>query len=126
MPRTAKTKETPERVKVGKLRTLGAEKRADKPAAKPAPAAMRERATEALRREFARVIVMQQKLNAETKIGGTEKRRASPRAEEKIRSLVSSLEGMNRFALQMGLITPAGSRELYADAMKRGLYQGWR
>jgi hypothetical protein len=33
---------------------------------------------------------------------------------------------MNRFAMAMGLITPAESRELYAAAMKRGLYEGWR
>jgi len=87
---------------------------------------MRTRAHEVLHQEFDRVMTMQQKLNAETKIGGTEKGRPSPRHEEKLRSLIASLEGMNRFALQMGLLTPSESREIYAVAMKRGLYAGWR
>ena len=49
------------------------------------------------------------------KIGGAEKGRESARQPEKLRSLVASLEGMNRFALAMGLITPAEGRELYAS-----------
>ncbi|MCA1830441.1 MAG: hypothetical protein LC663_02855, partial [Actinobacteria bacterium] len=66
------------------------------------------------------------KLAAEARIGATEKGHETRPGEEKLRSLIASLEGMNRFALLMGLITPAESRELYAEAMKRGLYQGWR
>jgi hypothetical protein len=119
-----KKEETIERVKVDKLRTLGNEKRPGKKAATPGSAAMRKRALETLRGEFERIMTLRAKLGAEAKIGGTEKGRASPRHDEKIRSLVSSLEGMHRFALQMGLVTPAESRELYAEAMKRGLYGG--
>jgi hypothetical protein len=125
MPRT-KTPEHVERVKIDALRTLGTEKRKRAPAAVPASKAMQKRAQETLRAEFERVMTLQRKLAAETKIGGTEKGRTSPRHEDKLRSLIASLEGMNRFALQMGLVTPAESRELYAEAIRNGFYAGWR
>jgi hypothetical protein len=117
-----------ERVKVQGLRTL-----ADvEPGKKPAPkrrgqdAALATRAIQTLEKEFEAALVLKQKLSAEARIGGEEKGRASTRQAEKLRSIVMSLEGMNRFALMMKLITPAESRELYARAMKRGLYDGWR
>ena len=112
-----------QRVRPNALRTLGAERRS-KPSASKKPGS--GKAIEVLRAEFDRVMTLKDKLAAETRIGATEKAREPRRADEKLRSLVASLEGMNRFALQMGLITPAQSRELYAGAMKRGLYQGWK
>ena len=111
-----------ERVPPNALRTLGLEHRkrpAKKRAAKPD-------AMDVLRGEFDRVMGMKDKLAAESRIGATEKGHETRRGDEKLRSLIASLEGMNRFALQMGLITPAQSRELYTEAMKRGLYQGWK
>jgi hypothetical protein len=117
-----------ERVKVGGLRTLGDVE----PSRKAAPkrrggnAALAKKARATLQKEFDAALALKEKLAAEASIGSKEKGRESLRQAEKLRSLIASLEGMNRFALAMGLITPAESRELYAAAMKRGLYEGWR
>jgi len=120
-------REEKERVTVQGLRTLGdvepSSKKEKPPAADPALA---EKARATLQKEFESALALKGKLEAEAKIGAKEKGRESLRQTEKLRSLVASLEGMNRFALAMGLITPAESRELYANAMKRGLYEGWR
>ena len=83
-------------------------------------------AIEVLQAEFDHVLMMKEKLAAEASIGAKEKGRESARQGEKLRGLIASLEGMSRFALKMKLITPAESRELYAQAMKKGLYDGWR
>ena len=117
-----------ERVKVQGLRTLGDVEPSRTPAPKRAKAgaAMAEKARATLQKEFDAALALKEKLAAEAAIGGKEKGRESLRQTEKLRSLVASLEGMNRFAMAMGLITPAESRELYAKAMKRGLYEGWR
>jgi len=125
-PKRAPKKE--ERVKIGGLRTLGDVE----PSRKAAPkrrggnAAIAARARATLQKEFDAALALKEKLAAETSIGAKEKGRESLRQTEKLRSLVASLEGMNRFAMAMGLVTPAESRELYASAMKRGLYEGWR
>jgi hypothetical protein len=117
-----------ERVTVSGLRTL-----ADvEPAGKKAPkrsatdAKLAEKARTTLQTEFEAALALKQKLRNEAKVGGDEKGREVLRQTEKLRSIVMSLEGMNRFALKMGLITAAESRELYSEAMKRGLYEGWR
>ena len=119
--------EEKERVTVQGLRTLGDVEPSSK-REKPAKAdpALAEKARATLQKEFDAALALKEKLAAEAAIGGKEKGRESLRQTEKLRSLVASLEGMNRFALAMGLITPAESRELYANAMKRGLYEGWR
>ena len=117
-----------ERVKVQGLRTLGdvEPSRESAPKRAKADAALAKKARATLKKEFDAALALKEKLAAEAAIGGKEKGRESLRQSEKLRSLVASLEGMNRFALAMGLITPAESRELYANAMKRGLYEGWR
>jgi len=117
-----------ERVTVQGLRTLGDVEpaREPKPKRPKADAALAEKARATLQKEFDAALALKEKLAAEAAVGGKEKGRESLRQSEKLRSLVASLEGMNRFALAMGLITPAESRELYADAMNRGLYEGWR
>jgi hypothetical protein len=88
--------------------------------------AMAKKARETLEKEFEAALELKKKLRNEAQVGGDEKGREALRQTEKLRSIVMSLEGMNRFALKMGLITAAESRELYSDAMKRGLYEGWR
>jgi hypothetical protein len=129
MPASKKPKPPKEeKVKVQGLRTLGDVEPSRDPVPKraKADAAMAEKARATLKKEFDAALALKAKLTAEAVIGSKEKGRESLRQTEKLRSLVASLEGMNRFALAMGLISPAESRELYADAMKRGLYEGWR
>ena len=126
--KAAPKKKAAKRVSVGGLRTLGDVE----PSAKAKPkrpktdAALAGKARATLQKEFDAALALKEKLAAEAAIGSKEKGRESLRQTEKLRSLIASLEGMNRFALAMGLITPAESRELYAAAMKRGLYEGWR
>jgi len=126
--RSGKPRPKKERVKVGGLRTLGDVE----PSRKAAPkrrggnAGLAKKARATLQKEFDAALALKEKLAAEATIGSKEKGRESLRQTEKLRSLIASLEGMNRFALAMGLLTPAESRELYASAMKRGLYEGWR
>jgi len=119
---------SPERVAVGGLRTLGDVEPSGKSKAKrpKADRALAKKARATLQKEFDAALALKEKLAAEAAIGSKEKGRDSLRQTEKLRSLISSLEGMNRFAMAMGLVTPAESRELYAAAMKRGLYEGWR
>jgi hypothetical protein len=117
-----------ERVTPSGLRTLAdVETRGKpKPRRKGPKAALAEKARAKLEKEFEAALALKKKLRNEAQVGGDEKGREALRQTEKLRSIVMSLEGMNRFALGMGLITPAESRQLYADAMKRGLYEGWR
>ena len=113
-----------ERITVNKVRTLG-EERPDKASLVTADATP-EGARRVLKEEFDRVLDMKNKLFAESKIGANEKGRAPLNGEDKIRGMVASLEGMSRFALKLGLVTPAENRALFADAMARGLYEGWK
>ena len=117
-----------ERVPVGGLRTMGdVEPSREKPPVRTgSKAKLAKDARALLEAEFHNVLAMKEKLGAEAQIGGKEKGREALRQPEKLRSLVASLEGMSRFALKMGLITPAENRELFASAMKQGLYEGWR
>jgi hypothetical protein len=109
------------------LRTLGA------PPAGPAPRPRRSRAdaeasaraAELLRAEFERALALKARLAEEARAGEAAKGRAARQAE-KLRSLVASLEGMSRFALALGLLTPAESRAIWATYIRRGLYEGWR
>jgi hypothetical protein len=116
-----------ERVTVSGLRTLAdVEPTGTKPARAGTDETLAKKARAILEKEFDAALALKAKLRAEAQVGGDEKGRQVLRETEKLRSIVISLEGMNRFALAMGLITPAESRELYASAMKRGLYEGWR
>jgi hypothetical protein len=123
---TTRAKAQPkERVAVQKLRTLAdVEPTGSIPKRTGSNATAAKKARTLLEEEFERVLAMKQKLRAEARIGGEEKGREPTRQDEKARNLIASLEGMNRFALKMGLISPAESRELYAAAMKRGLHEG--
>lgn len=108
------------------LRTLGAPK--TKPAAatprrSKAQAALAQKALEVLRTEFDRALELKRKLADEANFASEAKGR-SP--SEKLRSLVASLEGMSRFAIAMGLLTPAENRGLFSEYMGKGLYEGWR
>lgn len=91
-----------------------------------AQAAAARKAKTTLEQEFGRVLAMKEKLAAEAHIGASEKGRESLRQPEKLRTLVASLEGMSRFAIAMGLLTPAENRDVWTAAMARGLYEGWR
>jgi hypothetical protein len=114
-------------VTVSGLRTLAdVEPSGAKPSRSAADETLAKKARDTLENEFEAALALKAKLRNEAQVGGDEKGRGVLRETEKLRSIVMSLEGMNRFALAMGLITPAESRELYAAAMKRGLYEGWR
>lgn len=129
-PKQARTKltgPTRERVTVSGLRTLAdVEPTGEKTRRSTTDEARAKKARATLEKEFEAALALKAKLRNEAQVGGDEKGRTILRETEKLRSIVMSLEGMNRFALAMGLISPAESRELYADAMKRGLYEGWR
>jgi hypothetical protein len=116
-----------ERVTPSGLRTLAdVESRGEAPKRSSSAEASATKARALLEKEFEAALELKKKLRNEAQVGGDEKGREALRQTEKLRSIVMSLEGMNRFALKMGLITAAESRELYSDAMKRGLYEGWR
>ncbi|MHB8511349.1 MAG: hypothetical protein ACYDCC_04135 [Actinomycetota bacterium] len=112
----------------GALRTLGApvaRKSPVKPKLTKSRQELHDQAIKTLRKEFNAALALKQKVGAEAQVGGKEKGRdAHP--SDKLRLIVASLEGMNRFALAMNLITPQESRVLFAGAMKKGLYEGWR
>jgi hypothetical protein len=107
------------------LRTLGAPGGATKAAPERTPdeQALTDRALEVLRAEFERALELKAKLSDEADVSSEAKGRTP---SEKIRSIVASLEGMSRFALGMGLLTPAENRALFAEYMGKGLYEGWR
>jgi hypothetical protein len=109
------------------LRHLGAPALKRQPAPKRSKAAteLTEKTKKILKQEFKRGLDLKAKLAAEAGASGAAKGRDANQAE-KLRSIVASLEGMSRFALAMGLLTPAENRAIFADAMKKGLYEGWR
>ncbi len=109
------------------LRTLGAPATggAKKPKRSKSETALAATATEVLKAEFDRALEIKVKLAGEAAAGSEQKGR-DPRQAEKLRSLVASLEGMSRFAMAMGLLTPAENRAIWAEYMGKGIYEGWR
>jgi hypothetical protein len=109
------------------LRTLGAPAKPAAPAPKRAKAQqeLATKASEVLKAEFAKALELKAKLAGEAAVGSEEKGR-DPRTADKLRSLVASLEGMSRFAIAMGLLTPAENRAIWSEYMAKGLYEGWR
>jgi hypothetical protein len=109
------------------LRTLGAPtaKRTAAPKRSKAGTDLADKAKKILRQEFKRALDLKAKLATEAGASGAAKGREANQAE-KLRSIVASLEGMSRFALAMGVLAPAENRAIWADAMKKGLYEGWR
>ncbi len=107
------------------LRTLGAPRKPAEAAVDRPPElqALTDKALEVLRREFDSIIELKAKLHEEATASSEAKGRTP---SEKLRTLVARLEGMSRFAIAMGFLTPAESRSLYAEYMGKGLYEGWR
>ena len=81
---------------------------------------------DALRAEFDRVFTLKSSLirEAEAAVSPTG-RRTTAQDEAKLRTLVASVEGASRFAIRLRLLTPGQVRALWAEAMARGLYDGW-
>ena len=109
------------------LRTLGAPaaKRVAAPKRTKAATDLADKAKRVLKQEFKKALDLKAKLATEAGASGAAKGREANEAD-KLRSLVASLEGMSRFAMAMGVLTPAENRTIWADAMKKGLYEGWR
>jgi hypothetical protein len=107
------------------LRKLGAPTKPTEPAPKRSTAdeALAQKAVEVLRAEFEKAMALKTKLTEEANFASEAKGRAP---SEKLRSIVASLEGMSRFAIAMGLLTPAENRAIFAEYMGKGLYEGWR
>lgn len=101
----------PERITPNPLRKLGADPRPERPADDGPTDAL-----SVLSAEFERALALKARLSDE----------APDKASASARTIVASLEGMSRFALKMGLVTAAQSRELFAQAKERGLYEGWQ
>ena len=81
---------------------------------------------DALRAEFDRVFALKSSLRGEAQAGVSPTgRRTTAQDEAKLRTLVASVEGASRFAIRLRLLSPAQVRALWAEAMARGLYDGW-
>jgi hypothetical protein len=86
----------------------------------------RGEAVEALREEFDRVLTLKASLRGEADAAVSPTgRRTTAQDEGKLRTLVSSVEGASRLAIRLGLLTPGQVRALWAEAMAKGLYEGW-
>jgi hypothetical protein len=81
-------------------------------------------AADALRAEFDRALTLAESLRGEGGVSPTG-RRSTAADEAKLRTLAASVEGASRFAIRLGLLTPAEVRALWAEAMGRGLFDGW-
>jgi hypothetical protein len=83
-------------------------------------------AANALREEFDRVLTLKASLRGEADAGVSPTgRRTTAQDEGKLRTLVASVEGASRLAIRLGLLTPGQVRALWAEAMTKGLYEGW-
>jgi hypothetical protein len=81
---------------------------------------------DALRAEFERVFTLKARLHGEAEAGVSPTgRRTTAQDEAKLRTLVASVEGASRLAIRLGLLGPAEVRALWAEAMDRGLFDGW-
>ena len=83
-------------------------------------------AVAALREEFDRVLALKGSLRGEAEAGVSPTgRRTTASDEAKLRTLVASVEGASRFAIELGLLTPGQVRALWAEAMAKGIFDGW-
>jgi hypothetical protein len=81
---------------------------------------------DALRAEFDRVFTLKASLRGEAEAGVSPTgRRTTAQDEAKLRTLVASVEGASRFAIRLRLLTAGQVRALWAEAMGKGLYDGW-
>jgi hypothetical protein len=81
-------------------------------------------AVDALRAEFERALSLTESLRDEDGVSPTG-RRSTAADEAKLRNLTASVEGASRFAIRLGLLTPAQVRALWVEAAGRGLFDGW-
>jgi hypothetical protein len=81
-------------------------------------------AADALRAEFERALTLAGSLRNEGGVSPTG-RRSTAADEAKLRTLAASVEGASRFAIRLGLLTPAQVRALWVEAEGRGLFDGW-
>jgi hypothetical protein len=83
-------------------------------------------AADALRAELDRALRLKASLRSEadTAVSPTG-RHATAGDEAKLRILVASCEGASRLAIKLGLLTPGQVRALWAEAIGKGLYDGW-
>jgi hypothetical protein len=80
----------------------------------------------ALRQEFDRVLELKGSLRGEAEAAVSPTgRRTTASDEAKLRTLVASVEGASRFAIKLGLLSPGQVRALWAEAMAKGLFDGW-
>jgi hypothetical protein len=83
-------------------------------------------AADALREEFERVLALKGSLRGEAETGVSPTgRRTTASDEAKLRTLVASVEGASRLAIRLRLLSPGQVRALWAEAMARGLFDGW-
>jgi hypothetical protein len=83
-------------------------------------------AADALREEFERVLALKGSLRGEARAAVSPTgRRTTASDEAKLRTLVASVEGASRFAIRLRLLSPGQVRALWAEAMAKGLFDGW-
>jgi hypothetical protein len=83
-------------------------------------------AADALRQEFERVLALKGSLRGEAQAAVSPTgRRTTASDEAKLRTLVASVEGASRFAIRLRLLSPGQVRALWAEAMAKGLFDGW-
>jgi hypothetical protein len=88
----------------------------DRPARTPEAAALADRALELLREE----IGLLERMRAEF---ATEKAHGAPAASSpRLDAMAARLEGMSRFALRMGLLSPGEARQVWTEARRAGLH----
>ncbi len=81
---------------------------------------------EVLRAEFDRVLTLKSSLRGEADAAVSPTgRRTTAQDEAKLRTLVASVEGASRLAIKLRLLSPEQVRALWAEAMAKGLYEGW-
>ncbi len=81
---------------------------------------------DALRAEFDRVFTLKSSLRGEAEAAVSPTgRRTTAQDEAKLRTLVASVEGASRLVIRLRLLSPSQVRALWAEAMGRGLYDGW-
>ena len=81
-------------------------------------------AADALRAEFERALTLAESLRDEDGVSPTG-RRSTAADEAKLRTLTASVEGASRFAIRLGLLTPAEVRALWVEAAGKSLFDGW-
>jgi hypothetical protein len=88
----------------------------ERPDRTPEAAEQADRAVQLLREEIA----LLERMRGEF---ATEKANGAPAASSpRLDAMAARLEGMSRFALQMGLITPAEARDVWTEARRAGLH----